>query len=471
MKPFPSTGSSKLSQQAQPAFAVLFGVFLGLSLLKFGNPPIMEKWVSVPTDVYEFLLGHPWPANWAYAALAALAALGVCSARWRFTRPAWLLITPLLWLGWQVLASAHTIQPELTRPTLHHFFACVTCFYLGYFALRDLQNPALFGIGLACGLALVIAAGWDQHFGGLEASRRYFYLYLYPTVKNLPPEYLKRLNSSRIFSTLFYPNALAGALLLVLPMSVGLASQASRLMTRPARWFLASLLGLGGLACLYWSGSKGGWLLAMGLGFCTLLRLPFRPKLKALLVAVVLVAGLLGFGWKYSGFFKKGSTSVVARFDYWRAALQTAGEHPVWGTGPGTFAIPYAQIKRPESEMARLAHNDYLEQASDSGIPGLLLYTALVGGVLIVSKPAGTFCFSRKSTPAASGKEEEEIRIPNLDAKRGESVFYWLLWLGVLGWAIQGQFEFGLYIPALSWAAFGFMGLLLGKTGNREPVK
>ena len=31
-------------------FAGLFGGFLGLVLLKFGNPPIMEKWVTTPTN-------------------------------------------------------------------------------------------------------------------------------------------------------------------------------------------------------------------------------------------------------------------------------------------------------------------------------------------------------------------------------------------------------------------------------------
>ncbi len=36
-------------------FAGLLGAFLGLSLLKFGNPVIMEKWVTPPSDLYEGL--------------------------------------------------------------------------------------------------------------------------------------------------------------------------------------------------------------------------------------------------------------------------------------------------------------------------------------------------------------------------------------------------------------------------------
>jgi hypothetical protein len=40
------------------------------------------------------------------------------------------------------------------------------------------------------------------------------------------------------------------------------------------------------------------------------------------------------------------------------------------------------------------------------------------------------------------------------------------VWLGVLGWALQGVIEFGLYIPALAWPAFAFLGWLLGRAGE-----
>jgi hypothetical protein len=36
------------------------------------------------------------------------------------------------------------------------------------------------------------------------------------------------------------------------------------------------------------------------------------------------------------------------------------------------------------------------------------------------------------------------------------------IWLGVLGWCLQGLVEFGLYIPASAWSAFTFLGWLLG---------
>jgi hypothetical protein len=43
------------------------------------------------------------------------------------------------------------------------------------------------------------------------------------------------------------------------------------------------------------------------------------------------------------------------------------------------------------------------------------------------------------------------------------------VWLGVLGWSLQGLVEFGLYIPALAWPAFAFLGWLLGRAGPVTP--
>ena len=55
---------------------------------------------------------------------------------------------------------------------------------------------------------------------------------------------------------------------------------------------------------------------------------------------------------------------------------------PIFGSGPGTFQRSYEQLKAPESEMARLTHNDYLEQFSDSGIIGGLAYLAWIASAL-----------------------------------------------------------------------------------------
>lgn len=441
-------------------FAATFGGFLGLALLKFGNPPIMERFTTTPTNLYEFILGSPWPIAWAYRLLGAVALLSFFVAGRNNPAPLWLLLLPAFWLGWQLLATIETVAPRLSNPTLAHFLACVVCFYIGCFALSRVSRSGWFWTGLLCGFVLVLAAGWEQRFGGLEATRKYFFLYIYPQAKEVPPEYLKKLSSNRIFSTLFYPNALAGALLLLLPPTLGLLWKVRQAFTPAARWFLAVLIAGPALACLYWSGSKGGWLLMLTLGVVAFLWMPFGRRYKTILIVALLLLGGAGFVAKYAGFFRKGATSVVARFDYWHAALAITVAHPLIGSGPGTFAVTYEQIKRPEAEMSRLVHNDYLEQACESGFPGFLAYTGFVIGALIWSAPRRLGDTSQqadktlKAAPTAKGG-------PDLQTD-------WLafsVWLGLLGWAMQSLFEFDLYLPALAWPAFSLLGWSVGRTG------
>ena len=420
-------------------FSGLFGVFLGLALLKFGNPPIMEKLIEPPTNLTEWII-MSWPVRVGYWLLGVVTVAGLFAGRWPTNVPKWVLALPLAWLTWQFVSATHTVDADLTRATLKHFVACVVCFYLGVFCLsRDKSAFAMWGV-IVLALGIVLAIGLDQHFGGLAATRKYFFTYVYPQLLTVPPEYLKKISSDRIFATLFYPNALAGVILLLLPPAMVMIWRCCGRLTTAARGLLVGLFAAAALACLYWSGSKGGWLLALLLALVALLHLPWSKRAKAIFVSAVLVIGVAGFFLKYAGFFQRGATSVSARFDYWRAAVQTMAAKPVFGTGPGTFSIAYEAIKRPESEMSRLTHNDYLQQASDSGVVAALAYVAIAVSVLICG-------YAKPATPDGLAK--------------------FSVWLGLLGYALQGLMEFGLYIPALAWTAFGLGGWLLGNGAKR----
>ncbi len=422
------------------AFAGIFGLLLGLSLLKFGNPIVMEKYIDTPTNIYQWVL-DPWKVTVAWWLLGMVAAFGVLIARWRTEVPRWLLMLPLVWLVWQFVAAATSIDVKLSSATLCHFASCVVCFYLGVFALGRNPKLGIFSLGLLAGFLLVLQSGFNQHFGGLEETRRYFRIYIYPKMTEFPPGLLKKMSTDRIWATLFYPNTLAGVILLVLPLVLSVIWTTRATFTLGARSFLLAVISAGSLACLYWSGSKGGWLLMLVVALVGSLFLPFKRKLKVLLVTVLLIAGLAGFALKYAGFFKSGATSVVARFDYWTAALQTFKAHPILGTGPGTFGPAYEKVRSPESEPAKMTHNDYLEQASDSGLVGLLAFAGWVVGSLLV-----TF-------------------------RRGRLTEDWVklgVWLGFLGWALQSFVEFGLFIPAVAWVAFALMGWLLAQC---KPIR
>jgi hypothetical protein len=254
------------------------------------------------------------------------------------------------------------------------------------------------------------------------------------------PAMLARVAKGRVMGTLVYPNALAGLILLLLPVSLALAFNSTRQMKPPIRGAVITMSCLLGGLGLFWSGSKAGWLIGLALAGIWLFRLNGSARLKWAMFTTVLLIGLAVFALRFHNYFASGATSVGARFDYWRAAAQTTREHPLFGTGPGTFQRPYAQIKSPDAEMARLAHNDYLEQFSDSGIIGGIGYAAWIGLALI---------------------------IVGQHAWRSGGYLQFSLFLGLLGWFVQGLVEFSLYVPALAWTAFTLLGCLLRMSANQ----
>jgi O-antigen ligase len=226
-------------------------------------------------------------------------------------------------------------------------------------------------------------------------------------------------------------------ILVFTPVCVGALPQLLR--PGPVRRASLILLLTLAVACLVWTGSKAGWLLAVTLAVVALFRLRFSRRLKLGLAVVLVISGTGGFVWKYSDYLRGGAKSAAARMDYWEAALKVTTAHPIRGTGPGTFGKAYAPIKRPESEMAHLTHNDYLQQASDSGVPGFLLFAGFIVGAMVW---AGRRVWS------------------------GGSAVRFAVWAGLLGGALQAGVEFGWYIPAISWCYMVLLGWLVGQPWN-----
>jgi hypothetical protein len=441
-------------------FATLLGLLLAFSFLKFGNPVVLDYLVnqdlsstsylnttgsmaslfSKPATGFDWIY-EPLPVAWGYGWLAIIVITALKVGRLCKPKPAWLALLPILWLFWQLISSTQTINPRLTQITLSHMTACVVCYYLGLFALSRIANLKPLWIGLMAGFLLVLWLALSQHYGGLETVRQS--VYEQPDWQQLPREFLKRVTSGRVYGTLVYPNALAGFILVFLPITVVTAWLLSSKLAVVSRGVIAGTILYTGLACLMWSGSRSGWLIALVVCIVLLFQLRLSITIKVVCLGLILVLGLTGFYWRHRGYFERGATSVSARFDYWTAAGDTFFKNPVFGTGPGTFAKAYQAVKRPESEMARLCHNDYLEQASDSGFVGFMVYSVFIFGSL-------AFLY-RQST----------VR---------NDLVKMAVWFGLLSWALQGLVEFGLYIPALAWPVFLLHGWLLG-TSTKESFE
>jgi O-antigen ligase len=421
-------------------FSAAFGILLGLAFLKFGNPINLDHLIDPPDGLWEYVF-QPWPVRWGYMGLLGCAVLSFWVLDFRIKAPKWVIALPVVWFGWQLVSNDSSVSRGLSQATLGHFTACLVCFFLGLFALARSRHPAAFWFPLLIAFLAVLWMGFEQHYGGLEATRKMFFEQ--PNWRSASPDYIKKLESNRIFSTLVYPNALAAAILTLAAPMLLMAWRLSVRLTDITRAVIVGIIAYAAAACLFWSGSKSGWLIALVLLVAVLVQMTPTARLRAAIITGVLIVGLAGFFVKFAGYFHRGAPSVSARFDYWRAALQTAKDHPWFGTGPGTFSVAYRKIKKPESEMAQLAHNDYLEQASDSGWIGFLSYVGFVTlSVVLLGRDSGR-----------SGREE-----------------LFAVWLGLLAWSLQSFVEFLLYIPALSWTAFAFLGWLWGTVGSNNEI-
>jgi hypothetical protein len=455
---------------ANELYALVFGLFLGLCILKFGNPVILDQKIFPPESFNDFW-NDAWPIHWVNAIFAPLAIIGAIliamsagpALGWRLASPQrlkylrWLLILPLLWFGWELLSATQSIDPSLTAVTLWQFGGCVACYFIGAFLFRSQRALHFLLAGILVALSICLIRAVHQHFEFpqtqrmliegqrtgwtnfppeiVQDMRREQTIITTNGVDIINPALVSRFAKNRVMGTLVYPNALAGIILLLLPVALVLVVDGTKQLRPLVRVSAIAMTIALALVPFFWSGSKFGWLLAIVMGGLCLLRLKWPTKLKIAAIVMVTVLGLGLFAIRFHSYFEKGATSVTARFDYWRAAVQITRIYPLFGSGPGTFQHPYQRLKAPDAEMARLAHNDYLQQFCDSGIPGGILYSLWIVATLIF---IGQYAW----------KSPDKVTF---------AVF-----LGLLAWFIQGLGEFELFIPALAWMAFTLLGYALG---------
>ena len=454
---------------ATKIYALVFGLFLGLCIWKFGNPVILDQKISSPTTPSEFW-NFAWPPHWANWILLPLIAVGaILTFQKPITWPQskWLWLLPLGWLGWQFVSASHTVDADLTTSTLWQFSGCVACYFIGALFFRDQRMVHFLLIGILAVFTFCLVRAVNQKLFEFPQNYRVLAEGEKSSWTNFPPEtivemkrdnvivttngvdvanpvILKKFEQGRVAGTLVYPNALAGLILLLWPVALALAFKSTRELKPLIRIAAIALAMFLGAAAFFWTGSKLGWLTGMVISGICLFQLNWPKRFKLVAGLMIIILGLGIFAARFHHYFAAGATSVGARLDYWQAAARTTKENPVFGTGPGTFQRPYALLKSPEAEMARLTHNDYLEQFSDSGIIGGLTY--------------GTWIFL---TLVAVGKT----------LRKKNDVFAFAVFAGLLGWFIQGFGEFGLFIPASAWTAFTLLGCLVGREINQIDKK
>jgi len=449
----------------QELYALAFGLFLGLAIVKFGNPVILDHKIPPPASLSE-ALADSWPSHWGNWLLAVLAVPGIWLVivnRPRWPGNAWLWVLPTVWFGWQLVSATRTADRALTAVTVWQFAGCLACYFLGALVLGHKHTMKWLLVGVLAAFAFCLVRAVNQRLIEFPQDRRALLEGERTGWTNFPPEVFQQMKrdgfiittngvdvtnpaiiakyeKGRVHGTLVYPNALAGVVLLLWPLTLVVAVNGTQPFRSFTRWTVIVLALLLGVAGLFWTGSKSGWLIALVLGGVWVFWLDWPRRWKTVVFLTMMTAGLAVFAFRFQGYFAAGATSVGARLDYWRAAVQITGEHKLFGSGPGTFQRPYALIKSPEAEMARLAHNDYLEQFSDSGLIGGISYAAWIGLLLLT---LGRRVWGLKDDP-----------------------LLFAVFAGLLGWILQSLVEFGLYIPALAWPAFSMLGWLMAWGAN-----
>lgn len=107
------------------------------------------------------------------------------------------------------------------------------------------------------------------------------------------------------------------------------------------------------------------------------------PLIMALFLLLLSSLFILPGSKRWERLLTGGETQGLAmRRDVLLHGARAALQQPLFGSGPGTFALRYQEV-RPFSEVpdrvyVNVAHNDYIELLVESGIPALILWLCLL---------------------------------------------------------------------------------------------
>lgn len=298
-----------------------------------------------------------------------------------------------LFLAASWLATIVSVDPDLTLPKI---CGIILGFTLWRFALRHGQSSTRLRVltGSYLLLALVITlVGFLGADWAAKASSRVPLLATVTGTSSGPWLAFSEAGAG------VHPNQLAGAILLYLPLLVSLLAAALGRAAWPRRRLLLALSSvLAGLALLL-TQSRSGWLGALGglfvLGLLWWMFMAPSPKRHRFGTVLVIIAAsvvflMLLFGPRQVAqlWLEPTETTVVGSLetlDYRRAvwpwALAATSDFSITGVGLGSFRRVVTRLYPldlpPEADIGH-AHNIFLQTAVDIGVPGLVIYVAIL---------------------------------------------------------------------------------------------
>lgn len=255
----------------------------------------------------------------------------------------------------------------------------------------------------------------------------------------------------RWYSTFYWPNPFAAFLLLFLPLSVARAVGAGSLRGAGGHLAMSVLLAVS----LIFTYSRGAWVIGaitvpLAVALC-------RPRswravtvragvfAAGVTIGVVLLTHAVPTGTtrtvvgRAASIADLGDGSIQGRLHFWRSALKAFADHPLTGTGPGTFEAVHAAYQRDARFYSRDPHNLYVQIAAEMGLAGLA-----AGGIVL----AGLLALWREAYRRAGGETAASM------AGIGAGLVAFLLHSGVdMDWSFPAN-------PAMAFALAGVVAAM-----------
>jgi len=378
-----------------------------------------------------------WHASWVPATLLSLVALQLVPIPVRAAE----------WIrsdhhGWNAIASGSqatnfsslSIAPYYTWTHLLVLVCCVAVYFLAqrlgqergsrrrlmFWLLILGAFEALYGL-------VQYLSGWQQIFA-----------------------YVKKYNLEEATGTYINRNHYAGFLEMIIPFSLAVllhehskfsrTNQSARSwkgllaggnLSRVGLWLFAVIVMI---AALLSSRSRMGIIAAVSSIAIMSVFSGFQRRAGAWLGAMIMIAVTVLVLWigagsalgRFGSISNEYVSSNDSRLSLWKDTARLIGDHPFLGSGLGTFPVAFTAVQGTFlGKFVNHAHNDYLEFASDLGIPAALLFFGSV--LLLLARLA-------KRTPCSEAGFERAVALGCLGS--------------IAAILVHSLTDFNLYIPA-----------------------
>jgi len=286
-----------------------------------------------------------------------------------------------------------SFEPYATRTSFLILLTCFIAFFFAQVVSQDRRRQQFF-IG-----ALIVLGTFEAFYGLVQYLSGWQQIFAYA----------KKFDLEEATGTYINRNHYAGFLEMILPFCLAWVfyeyaklrgardtrTNLKTLVAKSAAQRLILSLSVSVILCaaLIFSRSRMGILAAASsilIIFALVAISKFHGRMGFLLAAAFIILSVCLAVWigpgpivsRFQTVNEEYSLGGQSRISMWRDALPLIKDHPLLGTGLGTFPIAYTAGQTAFlGQFVNHAHNDYLEIASDLGVPTALI---LFGSILFV---------------------------------------------------------------------------------------